>query len=126
VAAGYDGSPRAALALCAAANLARDLGARLRVVTVGGSTRAARVAAERLAGDVQPEVVAPAGDPARALLRQVSEGVDALVVGHRDHRPHRRTGVSDRVMANAGCPVWVVPSGAAALVLARRVSAAAA
>jgi hypothetical protein len=50
----------------------------------------------------------------------VSEGVDALVVGHRDRRPRRRAGVFDRVMGNAGCPVWVVPSGAAALVLARR------
>lgn len=90
---------------------------------MGGSTRAARAAAARLAGDVRPEVVAPAGDPARALLRQVCEGVDALVVGHRDRRPRRRAGVSERVMGNAGCPVWVVPSGAAALVLARRATA---
>jgi len=123
---GFDGSPGSALALCAAADLARELGGRLRVVTVGGSTREARVAAGRLAPDLPADAVAPVGDPARALLGQPADGVDALVVGHRDRPAARRSSVSSRVMGSAGCPVWVVPSGAAATVLRRRAAAAAA
>jgi nucleotide-binding universal stress UspA family protein len=123
---GFDGSPGSALALCAAADLARWLDADLRVVTVGGSGRTARAAAVRLAGEVRAEVVAPVGDPARALPGQAADGVDALVVGHRVRRPPGRPGVSLRVMGSAGCPVWVVPPAAAGLVLRRRAVAAAA
>ena len=122
---GFDGTPGAALAVCAAADLAHDIGARLRLITVGGSERAARMAAGRLAGGVEAAVIAPAGDPAHTLLGEAARGVDALVVGHRDRRP-RRAGVSLRVMGGAGCPVWVVPSGAAAVVLRRHAAAAAA
>jgi nucleotide-binding universal stress UspA family protein len=126
VGVGFDGSPGSALALCAAADLARELGASLRLVAVGGSRRDAIAAAERLAPDLAVEAVTPAGDPARALLGQAADGVDALVVGHRERRRGQRPGVSLRVMGGAGCPVWVVPSGAAAVVLRSRAASAAA
>jgi nucleotide-binding universal stress UspA family protein len=127
IGAGFDGSPAAMLAAYAAADLAGGLGARLRLIAVGGSERAAGVAAARLADRVAAvEVVALCGDPARALLGQPDAGVDALVVGHRECRPHRQLGVSVRVMGNAGCPVWVVPPSAAAVVLRPLVAAAAA
>jgi nucleotide-binding universal stress UspA family protein len=116
---GFDGSPGSALALCAAADIARDLGAGLRLVAVGGSRRDAGAAADRLAPDLRAQVVTPVGDPARALLGQAADGVDALVVGHRGRRAARRPGVSARLIGGAGCPVWVVPSGAAAVVLRR-------
>src|SRR4051794_8901893 len=121
---GFDGSPGAALALRAAAGLARRFAAGLRVIAVGGAERDARAAADRLGADVGVlGVAAPAGDPARTLLGQAARGVDALVVGHRE-RPAGRAGVSVRVMGGAGCPVWVVPPGAAAVLLRRRDAAA--
>jgi len=96
----------------------------MRVIAVGGAKRDARAAAERLGADVGVlGVAAPAGDPARTLLGQAARGVDALVVGHRE-RPAGRAGVSVRVMGGAGCPVWVVPPGAAAVLLRRRDAAA--
>jgi nucleotide-binding universal stress UspA family protein len=123
---GFDGSPGAALAAIAAADLAHALGARLRLIAVGGAERAALVAADGLAERVPAHVVALSGDPVRALLGQPGAGVDALVVGHRERRPQGRLGVSVRVMGNAGCPVWVVPASAAAVVLGARTVAAAA
>jgi len=125
VAVGFDASPAATLAAIAATHLARGLDASLRIVTVDGSARAARIAAGRLARSVPVEVVALAGDPARALLGQAEAGADAIVVGRRDRRPAQRPGVSARVMGNAGCPVWVVPSTAAGAVPVADVATAA-
>jgi nucleotide-binding universal stress UspA family protein len=126
VGAGFDGSPAAMLAAHAAADLAEALGARLRLIAAGGSIRAAGIAAARLAGRAEVDVVTPGGDPARALLGQPEAGVDALVVGHRERRPQGRPGVSVSVMGHAGCPVWVVPPSAAAVVLGSRAAMAAA
>jgi nucleotide-binding universal stress UspA family protein len=126
VGVGFDGSPTGALAVCAAADLAAGLGTRLRLIAVGGPERAARAAARQLADCVPVEVVALRGDPALELLRQAAAGVDALVVGHGARDAERRPGVAARVMGNAGCPVWVVPSSAAAVVIGRHAAAAAA
>jgi nucleotide-binding universal stress UspA family protein len=78
-----------------------DAEARLRALTA------------RLEGDVPIDAEAISGDPADVLV-DFSQGVDLLVVGSRGYGPARAVllgSVSRRVMAEAHCPVLVVPRG---------------
>jgi nucleotide-binding universal stress UspA family protein len=64
-------------------------------------------------GDVPVEAEALVGDPAE-VLRDFSKGLDLLVVGSRGYGPLRAVllgSVSRRLMAEAHCPVIVVPRG---------------
>jgi nucleotide-binding universal stress UspA family protein len=64
-------------------------------------------------GDVQVEIDVFVDDPADALIR-VSENVDLLICGSRGYGPLRAVllgGVSRRVVAEAHCPVIVLPRG---------------
>ena len=66
-----------------------------------------------LEGDVPVEAEAMVGDPAE-VLRDFSKGLDLLVVGSRGYGPLRAVllgSVSRRLMAEAHCPVIVVPRG---------------
>jgi nucleotide-binding universal stress UspA family protein len=64
-------------------------------------------------GDVHVEIDTFVDDPAEALIR-VSEHVDLLICGSRGYGPLRAVllgGVSRRVVAEASCPVIVLPRG---------------
>jgi nucleotide-binding universal stress UspA family protein len=136
---GYDGSEESQAALNAACEVARRLGAELRVVgvfdaaTIGAPAplaapvhRAAVREAEGFArdvldravaalpGDVRAEGVFFAGTPSRELAAQ-SESLDLLVLGARGYGPRRAVllgGVSHVVVCEAACPVMVLPRGA--------------
>lgn len=139
---GYDGSEESRAALNGASEIARRLGAQLRVVRVFDASwdatpalmasghgyvavhrlleRRAREDLERLVAGLPEATVAeavfPPGRPARELVAQ-SEGVDLLVVGARGHGPLRAVlsgGVSRIVIRDAACPAIVVPRGARA------------
>ena len=74
---------------------------------------AARNAVAELEGDVTVEVDAFAEDPAATLIA-ASERLDLLVCGSRGYGPVRAVmlgGVSRRVVAQAHCPVIVLPRG---------------
>jgi nucleotide-binding universal stress UspA family protein len=76
---------------------------------------AARLAVAALGGDIEVEVEVDGfiGDPAETLVR-LSEHLDMLVCGSRGYGPLRAVlvgGVSRRVVAEARCPVIVVPRG---------------
>jgi nucleotide-binding universal stress UspA family protein len=139
---GYDGSEESRAALNAAAQIARCIAARLRVVRVFDASwdatpalmatgtgyvavhrrleRRAREDLERRIAELPQatlaEAVFPPGPPARELVAQ-SDGVDLLVVGARGYGPLRAVlsrGVSRIVVRDAACPVIVVPRGARA------------
>jgi nucleotide-binding universal stress UspA family protein len=69
--------------------------------------------AELNGGDVETEIDVFVDDPADALAR-ISEHIDLLVCGSRGYGPVRAVllgGVSRRVVAEAHCPVIVLPRG---------------
>ena len=133
----FDEREEAALALEAAAQLGRDAGARLRLVTVVNSAtvgvyppldvaaydelatlvrREARerleAAAATLAG-VEVDIDVLEGDVDVALVED-SHADDILFAGSRGHGPFRRvlTGsVSRHLLREAACPVVIVPRG---------------
>jgi nucleotide-binding universal stress UspA family protein len=77
--------------------------------------RAAERALEELAAQrgVEAQIESPVGDPVDVLI-QLSEHVDLLVCGSRGYGPMRAVllgAVSSRVVADARCPVIVVPRG---------------
>jgi len=77
------------------------------------AVKAARRAVAELAGDLDVTVEEFVGDPAGILVR-VSEELDLLVCGSRGYGPMRAVllgGVSRRVVAEARCPVIVLPRG---------------
>ena len=135
----FDGSPESRLALAAGARWARDLGARMRIVTalplpspanpmfgtvsyrhtIEAMRRFGRDRLERARADVNvPDgVVAELreGDPVSVLVDE-STRFDVLVIGSRTYGPARTVllgGVSGPVAERAGCPLIVLPRGAA-------------
>jgi nucleotide-binding universal stress UspA family protein len=79
------------------------------------SRQAARKALEELDGhdEIEVEIESWVGDPAKVLV-DLSERLDLLVCGSRGYGPMRAVllgGVSRRVVAEARCPVIVVPRG---------------
>ena len=134
----YDGSAESAVALRAAAGVARATGARLRVIRVlealaygtpammGGPSYTqlsqdveanAREELDAAVADLPPDVDAAAvflsGDPARELAEQ-TRTLDLLVTGSRGYGPLRAVmtgGVTGRLMRDAACPVVILPRG---------------
>jgi nucleotide-binding universal stress UspA family protein len=136
---GYDGSDECELALASAVELARRVGAELRVMRVFDSTQVgtpalmtgpgyylpihkeieARQKADlerrvaELPDDVGAEAVFVAGPPARELAG-FSHTVDVLLVGSRGYGPARAVllgGISHALVRDAACPVIVLPRG---------------
>jgi nucleotide-binding universal stress UspA family protein len=138
---GYDGSGESRAAIDVALDVARRLGASLKVVRVFDAAqlgtpalmsgpgyiamheeleKEARDDLGRVCGglpeDVDVEAVFVAGSPARELAEQ-SQTLDLLVLGSRGYGPLRSVllgGVSHVVVRKAGCPVVVLPRGAGA------------
>jgi nucleotide-binding universal stress UspA family protein len=135
----YDGSDEAAGALSAAVEVARAVGARLRVIHVHTEAYAAparvplpgsshlderktmeqraRASLDRVVADLpqnlHPEAVLVTGAPIHELAR-ASEELDLLVTGSRRYGPLRSTllgGVTGPLLREAHCPVLVVPRG---------------
>lgn len=138
VGVGFDGSAESRLALETATDLARRLGAKLRLISVaativdaGGIAPAAdpmsffkilrgdqekllEEAKASLPSDLELETVLEDGNPA-AILAAQGVDLDLLVLGSRGYGPVRRTllgSVAAEVMKSAPCPVLVVPRGA--------------
>jgi nucleotide-binding universal stress UspA family protein len=148
---GYNGSEESEAALTAATELARRVGATVRVMRVFDSTeigtpalmsgpgyvavhkdveRAQREQLERRVAeqpsDVAVESVFRAGPPNHELAKQ-SEEVDLMVTGSRGYGPLHAVllgGVTHAIVRKAACPVIVLPRGAKAG-LAAMVAAAA-
>jgi nucleotide-binding universal stress UspA family protein len=140
VAVAFDGRDESRQALHAAAALARDAGATLRLLRVieptspvggaefdrwsgrlredlrrGAEDQLAEAAAA-LPGGLRIESTVLTGDAATALIAATSHDVDLLVAGSRAHGQVRRVvvgSVSGRLMRAGSCPVWVVPRGIA-------------
>jgi nucleotide-binding universal stress UspA family protein len=135
---GHDGSDESEAALESAVELARRMGAELRVMRVFDSTQVGTpalmtgpawlsmstdMAARQKAGlerrvaelpeDVRAEAVFVAGQPARELA-DFSHTVDVLLVGSRGYGPARAVllgGISHALVRDAACPVIVLPRG---------------
>lgn len=126
----YDGTPEAKAALLRARDLAKATGAAVRVLTVVAPPVALpgvvgyapveppqpdAVLAEgvrTLSGEVTTEGRKLSGQPAPTLASACEDGVDLLLVGSRGYGPMFRTllgSVSTRLIAEAPCPVMVVP-----------------
>jgi nucleotide-binding universal stress UspA family protein len=136
---GFDGGEEARQALAAAASLAKDLDARLRLIGIDRPIephdlipgelppthedleRALQHALGEIGGvDATTEIVS--GAPAAVLAERGVE-LDLLVIGSRGYGPLRRTllgGVSAEVIRTAPCPVMVVPRSAEETVAPRR------
>jgi nucleotide-binding universal stress UspA family protein len=136
---GYDGSEESEAALATATDVARRLGATLRVIRVFDTAqigtpalmssvgyisvpkemeRAQREQFERRVAeqpdDVEVESVFFAGVPNKELPVQ-SQSVDLMIMGSRGYGPVRAVllgGVSHALVREAACPVIVMPRGA--------------
>jgi nucleotide-binding universal stress UspA family protein len=141
VGVGYDGSDESEAAVTSAYEIARRLGARLRVIGVFDATQVGTPALmtgpsytaihkeleemqrtallRRVAGlgeDVGIESVFLTGTPSRELAER-SESVDLMVMGSRGYGPMRAVllgGVSHGLVHKAACPVLILPRGAKA------------
>jgi nucleotide-binding universal stress UspA family protein len=139
VAVGYDGLDESEAALTATCELARRIGARVRVIRVFDAARDATPAlvpgvdylaieketeeieraqlrrrVEALGADVEAEAVFATGAPGPVLAAEAA-AVDVLVVGSRGYGPLRAVllgGVSHAVVRKAQRPVIVLPRGA--------------
>jgi nucleotide-binding universal stress UspA family protein len=134
---GTDGSDTAAEALRRAAEMARDWGAALHVVSAYKPLEGARVvgggaeqwelppdskvdailreAIDGLAGEVKVSEHALKGDPADAIIAVAeSEGADLVVVGNKGMTGARRFllgSVPSKVSHHAPCTVMIVRTG---------------
>jgi nucleotide-binding universal stress UspA family protein len=137
----YDGSEESEAALVTASELARRVGATLRMIRIFDTGQIGTPAlvsgpgyysepreAERTCRehfdrrvDEQPkeievEAMFYAGIPHKELAEQ-SQGVDLMVVGSRGYGPRRAVllgGVSHSLVRKAACPVIILPRGAKA------------
>jgi nucleotide-binding universal stress UspA family protein len=137
VAVAYDGDDESRAALETAESLARRLGARLLLVAAVDPAPYGRVPAESkpqveatareqaqrvltqavegVGGDLPVESRVALGPASQALVQASADDVDVLVMGSRAYGPVRSVllgSVSRRVVADASCPVIVVPRGA--------------
>ncbi len=130
IAVAYDGSEQSDAALGVGCELAADQSATIRLITVNppphgytfaaydprmrDSYRAAMDAAvTRIPPEVRPLGQLLDGDPARKILEMTELGVDLLVMGSHGWGPFGRMAlgsVSAKVLAEASCPVLMVPT----------------
>jgi nucleotide-binding universal stress UspA family protein len=136
VGVGYDGSDEARQALDGAAALARQAGARLRIITVfqriafGALATPGGVSLESVNDRLRQELkeqldeavaaqgdgvegVFASGDAAEVLAAQ-SEELDLLVAGSRGYGPIGAVllgGTTHRLLTGAACPLIVIPRG---------------
>jgi nucleotide-binding universal stress UspA family protein len=136
IGAGYDGGPEARAALEFAGKIGRATGATLAVASVidnripalslvqwtardawqqiwDGRREAAQAAAEQAVSPLclNAEVTATVGDPG-VELRDLTERIDLMVVGSRRWGRLARMvvgGVGETLVADAACPVLIVP-----------------
>lgn len=126
---GYDGTPESKVALDYACELAKELKAELRLISITpyidphlGAvvdvpeewTETLTEGAKTVPSEIESERVLRQGRPATELALQGVE-LDMLVVGSRKRGPLRRTvlgSVSSELVRTAPCPVLVVPRGA--------------
>jgi nucleotide-binding universal stress UspA family protein len=124
----FDASPEAAAALASAVDAAQGLHAELEVIraladaAALGETAAAelRSAVARAAERVLVRVVIEVGEPARVLTER-SNVVDLLFVGSRGYGPRRALllgSVTQQLLAQAACPVILLPRGTEPMVAA--------
>jgi len=130
---GFNGTVESRAAVQAAAEIRRDLHARLRVICVAEDpdpllasygyaldwpeiANASRAHAERLLHELLAELDDAEGEVvagrAGKQLESFAEGADLLVIGSRGWGPLRRVllgSTSDRLVHHAACPVLVVP-----------------
>ncbi|MGZ5312997.1 MAG: universal stress protein [Solirubrobacterales bacterium] len=130
VGVGYDGSPESEVALRSARQLAAQLGAKVRVITVvpdrppnGGRDPSVPVLREHMRTALERvqaregrdlEIILAEGGPAAVLADQGIE-TDLLVVGSRGYGPARAVLLGDvtaELIQTAPCPVVAVPRGA--------------
>ena len=121
IGAAYAATDEGREALDAATLLAKAGGVRVKAIAVlhqshaqdgGGSQDGLAAAIEELGPEVEVEV--RTGDPAEELTA-ASQNVDLLVMGSRALGPKRAVvlgSVSRKVVAEAACPVLVLPRGA--------------
>lgn len=117
-----DFSESAEAAARIAAVLAREMGARLHLVSANPDRVTAELALKTLGRRLGPDLtVVPAvveGPAAGAIVRYVREnGIDLVVMGTHGHSgfSHALLGsVTERVARTAPCPVVTVPAGPAA------------
>jgi nucleotide-binding universal stress UspA family protein len=141
IAVGYDGRRESKLALGAARELASELGASLRLLTVAEPPVMVKQYSDLLRvttsefrerlnegldelpaeTDAEGKLIEGLGtelrvaDPAGFLIAELEHDVDLLVIGSRGYGPVRRAllgGVSAKVIRSAPCPVLVIPRGA--------------
>jgi nucleotide-binding universal stress UspA family protein len=139
VAVGYDGSEESEAALHAADEMARRLGARLRVIRVFDTTRFGAPALMTLPGyephiredyeavqregleravaalpdDANAEAVFAAGRPGQELADR-SRDADLMIVGSRGYGPLAAVmlgGATHTLIRDAACPVLILPRG---------------
>lgn len=135
---GFDGSAEAGLALMAASRLARETGARVKLVSVAeppplgtgkGGSEGWQALKEAIEDDVRDtltqgcsavpegidaEPVLVSGEPATALAKAATEPGTLLVLGSRGYGPLRRVllgSVSRAVVRSAPSPVIINPRG---------------
>lgn len=125
-----DGSRESTAALHLARDLAQQLDARLRIITIVPASagddyvhrtilrdRGMEIQSDALAdlpASLEVEATLEEGEPAPGLARHGVD-LDLLVIGSRGHGPLGRMlvgGVSAEVMWSAPCPVLVVPANA--------------
>lgn len=135
---GFDGSAEAGLALLAASRLAREIGARVKLVSVAeppalgtgkGGSDGCHALKEAIEDDlrdaltqgcsavpdgIDAEPVLVSGDPATALAEAAKEPGTLLILGSRGYGPVRRVllgSVSRELVRSAPSPVIIHPRG---------------
>jgi nucleotide-binding universal stress UspA family protein len=136
---GYDGSPESESALAAACELARRVGATVRVIRIFDATEIGtpalmagpsqvalhkdierrqreqlQIRVSKQPDEIAIESVFYAGSPHRDLATQ-SESVDLMVIGSRGYGPLHAVllgGVAHAIVRKAACPVIILPRGA--------------
>ena len=135
---GFDGSAEAGLALMAASRLARDIGAKVKLISVAeppplgtgkggsGGWHALKEAIEEDVRDtlvqgcsavpegIDAEPILASGEPAAALSEAATEPGTVLILGSRAYGPLRRVSlgsVSRALVGSAPSPVIITPRG---------------
>ena len=119
---GFDGSAEAGLALLAASRLAREIGAKVKVISVAEPSALATdelrdtltQGCSAVPAGIDAEPVLVRGEPAAALAEAAREPGTLLLLGSRGYGPLRRVllgSVSRALVRSAPSPVIIHPRG---------------